>query len=184
MITLVVQVEDKPGVLARVTTLVRRRAFNIESLAVGHTDTAGVSSITIVVDTDDWGARRLEANLYKLVNVLRVVDVTRRPAVFRELAMIKVAASPESRPAIMQLVEAFRARVVDVALESLVLEITGSVDKIDGLVGVLRSYGVLDVVRTGRLAMSRGAEVHRKALPWAPDPSGEVSGEVAVARSA
>ncbi len=159
MITLVVQVEDKPGVLARVTTLVRRRAFNIESLAVGHTDTAGVSSITIVVDTDDWGARRLEANLYKLVTVLRVVDVTRRPAVFRELAMIKVAATPETRPAIMQVVEVFRARAVDVSLDTLIVEITGSQEKIEGLVEVLKPYGILDVARTGRLAMARGPHV-------------------------
>ena len=100
MITLVVQVEDKPGVLARVTTLIRRRAFNIESLTVGHTETPAVSSMTIVVDTDELGAKRLEANLYKLVSVLRVDNVTRRPAVFRELAMVKVAANPESRPAI------------------------------------------------------------------------------------
>jgi acetolactate synthase-1/3 small subunit len=156
MITFVVSVEDKPGVLTHVTTLIRRRAFNIQSLTVGHTATPGVSRMTIVVDTDERRARTLEANLYKLVNVLRVVDVTDRPAVFRELAMIKVAATPETRPAIMQVVEVFRARAVDVSLDTLIIEITGSQEKIEGLIEVLQPYGILDVARTGRLAMARG----------------------------
>jgi acetolactate synthase-1/3 small subunit len=162
MITFVVSVEDQPGVLTRVATLIRRRAFNIESLTVGHTATPGVSRMTIVVDTDEQGARTLEANLYKLVNVLRVDDVTHRPAVFRELAMIKVAANPETRPAIMQVVEVFRARAVDVSLETLIVEITGSQEKIEGLIEVLKPYGILDVARTGRLAMARGSHVARE----------------------
>ena len=142
--------------LTRVSSLFRRRAFNIESLTVGHTDRPGVSRMTIVVDTDELGARRLEAHLYKLVNVLRVENITAAPAVFRDLAMIKVAASAESRTHIMQLVDVFRARVVDVAPDSLIIEITGTEDKIDGLLEVLRPYGVLEMVRTGRVAMSRG----------------------------
>jgi acetolactate synthase I/III small subunit len=157
MITLVVLVENKPGVLTRVATLIRRRAFNIESLSVGHSETEGVSRMTLVVDTDAQGAWRLQSNLYKLIDVLRVDDVTRVPAVFRELAMIKVRATPETRAAVMQLVEVFRARVVDVAPDSLVIEITGTDDKIDSLVEVLRFYGILDLARTGRLAMCRGA---------------------------
>ena len=155
--TFAIHVEDKPGVLTRVSSLFRRRAFNIESLTVGHTDRPGVSRMTIVVDTDELGARRIEAHLYKLVNVLRVENITLNAAVFRDLAMIKVAATAESRTHIMQLVDVFRARVVDVAPDSLIIEITGTEDKIDGLLEVLRPYGVLEMVRTGRVAMSRGA---------------------------
>ena len=125
--TIVVQVEDKPGVLNRVASLFRRRAFNIESLTVGHAEVPGVSRMTIVTETDESGARRLEAHLYKLVNVLRVEDLTRTPAVYRDLVMIKVAATAETRTHVMQLVDVFRARVVDVAPDSLIIETTGTV---------------------------------------------------------
>jgi acetolactate synthase-1/3 small subunit len=154
--TLVVHVENKPGVLNRVASLFRRRAYNIESLTVGHTDKPGVSRMTIALDTDAGGAARLQAHLYKLVNVLHVEDVTSTPAVFRDLAMIKVAANQETRTHLMQLVMAFRARVVDVATESLVIEVTGTEDKIESMLEVLRPYGVLEMVRTGRVAMCRG----------------------------
>jgi acetolactate synthase I/III small subunit len=154
--TFVAYVEDKPGVLNRVASLMRRRAFNIESLTVGHTDEAGVSRMTVVVDTDDMGARRLEANLYKLVNVLRVESVTSVPSVIRDLALIKVTADANVRAQVMQLVDVFRARVVDVANDSLVIEITGTEDKIDGLVDVLRPFGIIEMVRTGIVAMRRG----------------------------
>jgi len=120
--TFVAYVEDKPGVLNRVASLFRRRTFNIESLTVGHTDQPGVSRMTIVVDTDEFGARRVEANLYKLVNVLRVDDVTSQPTVERDLALIKVAARNGKRSEIMQLVDVYRARIVDVTNESLVVE--------------------------------------------------------------
>ena len=154
--TFVAYVEDKPGVLNRVASLMRRRAFNIESLTVGPTEQAGVSRLTMVVDTDDAGARRLEANLYKLVNVLRVEIVTDLPSVIRDLALIKVAADASSRAQVMQLVDVFRARVVDVANDSLIIEITGTEDKLEGLVDVLRPFGIIEMVRTGRVAMSRG----------------------------
>jgi acetolactate synthase-1/3 small subunit len=154
--TFVVHVEDRPGVLTRVAEVFRRRAFNIESLTVGHTETPGVSRMTIVVETDESASRRLEAHLYKLVNVLRVDNISERPSVFRDLAMIKVATTAETRAQVMQLVEVFRARVVDVSPTSLIIEITGTEDKIDGLVEVLRPYGLLEMARTGRLAMSRG----------------------------
>lgn len=156
--TFAVYVEDRPGVLNRVASLFRRRAFNIESLTVGHTDTPGVSRMTIVVDADEHAARRIEANLYKLVDVLRVDDITGTPAVFRDLAMIKVAADAASRADIMHLVNVFRARVVDVAPDSLVIEITGTEDKIDSLLDVLRPFGVLEMVRTGRVAIARGSK--------------------------
>jgi acetolactate synthase-1/3 small subunit len=109
-----------------------------------------------VVDTDENGAQRLEANVYKLVNVIQVENVTAVPSIFRELAMIKVAAGADTRAQVMQLVEVFRARTVDVALDSVVIEITGTEDKIDRLLEVLRPYGVIEMVRTGRVAMVRG----------------------------
>jgi acetolactate synthase I/III small subunit len=155
--TFVVHVEDRPGVLNRVSSLFRRRAYNITSLTVGPTDKVGISRMTIVVDTDPDGAARIEANLYKLVSVLRVENITAVPAVCRELAIIKVAAPAEARTELIHLVHVFRAHVVDVAPDSLVIEITGVEDKIDSLVEVLRPYGVLEMARTGRVAMSRGS---------------------------
>jgi acetolactate synthase-1/3 small subunit len=155
--TFVAYVEDLPGVLNRVASLFRRRGFNIESLTVGHTEQPGVSRMTIVVDTDEFGARRVEANLYKLVNVLRVEDVTSTAAVVRDLALIKVGADGANRAQVMQLCDVFRARVVDVANDSLIIEITGTVDKIDGLVDVLRPFGIIEMVRTGIVAMRRGS---------------------------
>ena len=143
--------------LTRVASLIRRRGFNIESLTVGHTEQPGVSRMTIVMDSDERAVPRIEANLYKLVNVIRVENITAQPSVYRDLAMIKVAAREPSRGAIMQLVTVFRARVVDVSPESLIIEITGTEDKVDGLVEMLRPYGVLEMARTGRVAMSRGA---------------------------
>lgn len=156
--TFVVYVENKPGVLNRVASLFRRRAFNIESLTVGHTEKPGISRMTIVVDTDETGAFRVEANIYKIVNVITVENISAKASIDRELAMVKVAATAEARTHLMQLVEVFRARVVDVAPESLVIEITGTEDKIDGLLDVLRPYGVIEMVRTGRVAMSRGTK--------------------------
>ena len=170
--TFVVYVEDKPGVLNRVASLFRRRAFNIESLTVGHTDTPGVSRMTIVVGTDRDGARKVEAHLYKLVNVLRVDDVTATPAVYRDLAMIKVQTTSETRSHIMQLVDVYRARIVDVSPDSLMVEVTGTEDKIDSLLDVLRPYGVLEAVRTGRVAMARG----EARTPRARRPSAALRG--------
>lgn len=154
--TLITLVEDKPGVLNRVASLFRRRAFNIESLTVGHTERPGVSRMTIVVDSDRTDAQKVAQNLNKLVNVIQTEDVTERPAVIRDLALIKVQANGRTRAEVMQLVETFRARVVDVGLESLMVEVTGTEEKVDGLVEVLRPFGILEMVRTGRVAMVRG----------------------------
>src|SRR5262247_3379665 len=154
--TFAIYVQNKPGVLNRVASLFRRRAFNIESLTVGHTETQGISRMTVVVDTDEYGARRLEAHLYKLVPVRRVDNLTAAPSIARDLALIKVAATGDARTHVMQLVDVYRARVVDVSPESLVVEATGTEDKIDSLVEVLRPYGVIEMVRTGRIAMVRG----------------------------
>lgn len=156
--TFIAYVEDLPGVLNRVTSLFRRRGYNIESLTVGRTQKEHVSRMTIVMEADDDAARRIEANLYKLVNVLRVEDTTHTATVSRELAMIKVHAGKETRPHIMQVCEVFRARVIDVGVSALICEITGTGDKIDGLVEVLRPFGILEMVRTGAVAMMRGAD--------------------------
>jgi acetolactate synthase-1/3 small subunit len=174
----VAYVEDKPGVLNRVASLFRRRAFNIESLTVGHTEQPGVSRMTIVVDTDDLTARRVEANLYKLVNVLRVDDVTAGPAVVRDLALIKVAVTAANRAGVMQLVDVFRAHIVDVTNDSVIVETTGTEDKIEGLTEVLRPFGIIEMVRTGLVAMSRGAIA---VSPNPPLVAAHVPEEVSVA---
>lgn len=159
--TLIVYVENKPGVLSRVVSLFRRRAFNIDSLTVGRTEKPEVSRMTIVVDTDEDQARRIVANVYKLINVLLVDDITGEPAVVRDLAFIKVEATQESRSKVLELASVFRARVVDVAPESIIIEITGTEDKIEGLLEVLRPFGLMEVVRTGQVAMRRGAKSSR-----------------------
>ena len=155
--TFSVYVEDKPGVLNRIASLFRRRAFNIESMTVGHTETPGVSLMTILVNSDAQGAKRLEANLYKLVNVLRVHNLTGEQSVYRELVIIKVATTTlEIRTLVLQLVDVFRARVVDVSADSVIIETTGAEDKIEGLLEVLKPHGVLELGRTGRVGMVRG----------------------------
>ena len=157
MITFAVYLQDHPGALNRVASLFRRRALNIASLTVGHTEHAGVSRMTIVVDAPETARARIEANLYKVLDVERVECIA-PDAVDRDLAMIKVATTSASRGEVMQLVDVFRARVIDVAPDSLIVEITGTEDKIDGLLDVLRPYGVIEMVRTGRVSMSRGGQ--------------------------
>lgn len=154
--TFVVHVEDKPGVLNRVASLFRRRAFNIESLSVSRTHEPGVSRMTIVVAADEHTAHRFSANLYKLVNVLRVDDITHVPSVDRNLALIKVLVGAARRAEVLQIAEVFRARAVDIAPDSLILEITGNQEKIDGLVGVLGPFGIAEMVQTGAISMTRG----------------------------
>jgi acetolactate synthase-1/3 small subunit len=154
--TLVALVEDQPGVLNRVASLFRRRAFNIESLTVGHTDQPGISRMTIVIDNTQTNAERVTTNLYKLVNVIQVTDLAESPMVSRDLALIKVSAPADHRTEIMQLVDVFRARIVDVTNDSLIIEITGDGEKIDGFVEVMRPFGILEMVRTGLVAMMRG----------------------------
>jgi len=156
--TFVVYVENKPGVLTRVASLFRRRAFNIDSLTVGRTEKPEVSRMTITVEADHDQAKRIEANLYKLVNVLVVENITDLSVISRDLAMIKVSATHGERSHVLELAQVFRARVVDVAAESLIIEITGDEDKIDGLLEVLRPYGILEMVRTGIVAMRRGSK--------------------------
>jgi len=156
--TLIAYVEDKPGVLNRVASLFRRRNFNIESLTVGRTEQPGVSRMTIVMETNEAGARIVEAHLYKLVNVLRVDDLTHKRALNRELALVKVGVSPDTRVQVLQLVEVFRARVVDVEDGALVIEVTGTPEKIGKFELMMRGYGIVEMVRTGAVAMARGKE--------------------------
>jgi acetolactate synthase I/III small subunit len=154
--TFIVYVADHPGVLNRVSSLFRRRGYNIESLTVGHTHLPEVSRMTVVVGIDAQGGPLVEANLYKLPEVLHVHDITSVPSLHRELVIVKVAASQDVRPEVMRVLEAFRARVLEVAAESLVIEATGPEDAIDSLIEGMRPYGILELTRTGRVAMTRG----------------------------
>ncbi len=155
--TLIALVEDKPGVLNRVASLFRRRNFNIESLAVGHSETPGVSRMTIVTDEEELLRRRvISTNLYKMVNVIDVYDVTDIPCVIRETALIKVQADAVQRGQIMDITELYRARIVDVATETLIVEVTGESEKVERLLGVLEPFGILEIMRTGKVAMTRG----------------------------
>ena len=156
--TFIALVENKPGVLNRVASLFRRRNFNIESLAVGKTENPEVSRMTVVVGcpNGEVDAHKLEANLYKLVNVIDVQDVTHQPSVTRDLALIKVKVKPERRGEVNGLADIFRARIVDVAADSVIIEITGTEDKIEGMIELLRPIGIVEMVRTGQVAMTRG----------------------------
>jgi len=153
--TLIALMEDKPGVLNRVSSLFRRRNYNIESLTVGHSETPGISRMTIVVSGDERIVQQVIEQLSKLINVTQVVDVSDEPAVIRELALIKVQAAHGTRSEIMELTNVFRARVVDVGATSLTVEITGQEDKVDSLIGLLQPFGIKELARTGRVAMVR-----------------------------
>jgi len=161
--TFVALVEDKPGVLTRVASLFRRLNINIVSLTVGHSEKVGVSRMTIVCDASPTAGHRIAASLYKLENVLQVDDVGQLSHVARELALIKVAATPKTRSMVFELVEVFRARIVDLAPESMMIEITGVESKIEGLIQVLNENGdrILEISRTGRMVMRRGQHTSR-----------------------
>lgn len=154
--TLVARVLDEPGVLNRVASLFRRRAFNIESLTVGGSEAPDFSRMTIVVDTAKAPAHLVASNLRKLVPVAEVQDVTHVPTVDRDLALIRVKSDPSTRSEIADLVSIFRGRVVDVAQDSVIVEVTGDLEKVNGLVELLRPRGILEMVRTGKVAMVRG----------------------------
>lgn len=155
--TLVALVEDKPGVLNRIASLFRRRAFNIQSLAVGGSEHPGLSRMTTVVGGDSAQVEQVRKQLEKLINVVKVSDITEEDMVARELALIKVKATASTRSEIMQIVDIFRANIVDVAPGSLTVEVTGDEDKLDSLLGLLRDFGVKEVSRTGRIALTRGS---------------------------
>jgi len=154
--TLVALVEDKPGVLNRVASLIRRRSFNIESIAVGHSELPGLSRMTIVVDGATTAVEQVRKHLDKLIDVVRVTDITEDSIVARELALIKVHATPTTRSEIMQIVDIFRAKIIDVSPDSLVIEATGGEEKIDSMYSLLKRFGIKELTRTGRIALSRG----------------------------
>lgn len=153
--TIVALMEDRPGVLNRVANLFRRRGFNIDSLAVGHSETPGISRMTVVVAGDDRTLEQVAKQLHKLVNVTKVFDLD-GGSVSRELALVKVHATPANRSEVIGLANIFRSNIVDVSPESLIIEITGTEDKVDSLLELLRPYGVQELTRTGILALARG----------------------------
>lgn len=154
--TLVALVEDKPGVLNRVASLFRRRAFNIQSLAVGQSEQPGLSRMTVVVSGDSAVVEQVRKQLDKLINVIRVSDITEEDIVARELALIKVNATASTRSEIMQIVDIFRANIVDVSSDSVTVEVTGDEDKVKSLLELLRGFGIKEVTKTGRVALTRG----------------------------
>jgi len=154
--TLSVLVEDKPGVLTRVAGLFARRAFNIDSLAVGPTELEGVSRITVVVEAEGELLEQVTKQLNKLINVLKIVELTPESSVQRDHIMVKVRADAATRLQVTQAAELFRATVVDVSTESLVIEATGAPDKLRALLDVLEPFGVREIVRAGTLALGRG----------------------------
>lgn len=153
-----VLVENKPRVLARVASLFARRGYNIESLAVGPTQNPEISRITLVVTGNEHILEQITKQLYKLIEVIKVGDFTSTSFVDRELALIKVSAPSNLRGEIAQTVEIFRARIVDVDENSLIVEVTGTPDKIDALEQLLRKYGIIEMTRTGRIALARGSQ--------------------------
>lgn len=174
--TFIAYVEDQPGVLNRVTSLFRRRGYNIVSLNVGRTNESGISRMTMVIEADDDKARRIEANLYKMVNVLSVEDITHKANVSRDLVLIKVKAGPDKRSEVLQLCDVFRARFIDVHPDTLIVEVTGTQDKIDGLVTMLAPFGILEMVQTGTVAMTRGSRGEAaEAVQPAPNLKGIVA---------
>jgi acetolactate synthase-1/3 small subunit len=156
--TLIALMQDKPGVFDRVASLFRRRNFNIESITVGHSETPGISRMTLVVNCDSETQReQVVKQFHKLIEVTKVIDeVTPDRAVYRELALIKVSATIETRSGIIQLVDIFGAQVVDVAQTSMTIELTGTEDQVDSFIDLLRPFGIKELARTGRVAMLRG----------------------------
>ena len=154
--TLSVLVEDKPGVLARVASLFSRRGFNIQSLAVGATEQKNLSRMTIVVAVEDLPLEQVSKQLHKLINVIKIVEQEDENSVSRELALIKVRADASTRGEVIEAVNLFRAKVIDVSTESLVIETTGTPEKLEALLRVLEPYGIREIVQSGVVSMTRG----------------------------
>ncbi|MEI6405286.1 MAG: acetolactate synthase small subunit [Actinomycetes bacterium] len=154
--TLSVLVQDQPGVLARISALFSRRGYNIESLAVGPTETPEVSRMTIVVDVDAHSLEQITKQLNKLINVLKIVELDDNSAISRELLLIKLKGDDNQRAAVLQLVELFRAKVVDVGSDAVTVEATGSRDKLQAFIEVLAPYGIKEIVQSGVVALARG----------------------------
>ncbi|GGI99327.1 acetolactate synthase small subunit [Paenibacillus hunanensis] len=154
--TIAVLVNDQPGVLQRVSGLFGRRGFNIESITVGQSEEAGLSRMVIVTTGNENTLEQIEKQLYKIIDVIKVIDLSSRPMVARELALIKVKAEPSERPEIMGVIETFRAAVVDIGPNSLMVQVVGDTEKIDAMIELLKPYGIRELSRTGATAMIRG----------------------------
>lgn len=170
--TLVALVDDKPGVLNRVSSLFRRRGFNIDSITVGESEVPNVSRMTIVVDGSNTSVEQVRKQLDKLIETVKVTDITSDNIVVRELALLKVKTTSANRSEIIQIVDIFRANIVDVSTDSLMVEVTGDEDKLNSLLKLLATFGVKEVCRTGRIAMTRGgiAETWHKAKKQTKSP--------------
>jgi acetolactate synthase-1/3 small subunit len=154
--TIVALVQDRPGVLNKIASKWRQRAFNIESLTVGHSEIPGLSRMTFTVDGASNDIEQVTKQLYKVIEVVKITDVTAEQVVARELALIKVGATKDTRGSIIEIVDVFRAKIVDVGADSMVIEASGTEDKIDAIVAMLAPFGMKELVRTGRVAMVRG----------------------------
>lgn len=155
--TISIHVNDQPGVLQRVSGLFGRRGFNIESITVGTSEEPGLSRMIIVTTGDDATLEQIQKQLYKLIDVIKVVDLSANPMVSRELALIKVNAEPSARPEILGVVDTFRASVVDISPSTVIVQVVGDSEKIDAMVELMKPYGILTLTRTGVTAMTRGA---------------------------
>ena len=162
--TLSVLVEDESGALSRIAGLFARRGFNIDSLAVGPAETIGISRLTMVVQGDESTLQQMTKQLNKLINILEVLDLTTLPAVERELMLLKVSAASEKRSFILDLVQVFRAKVVDVSDNALTLEVVGDPGKLVALENLLKPYGILEIARTGKVALKRASGVNTEML--------------------
>ncbi|MCX6417311.1 MAG: acetolactate synthase small subunit [Actinobacteria bacterium] len=154
--TLSILVQDQPGVLARISALFSRRGYNIESLAVGTTETEGVSRMTVVVNVDAHALEQVTKQLNKLINVLKIVELDDNTAIARELMLIKVKADDHTRSKVLELVELFRAKIVDVGGDAVTIEATGSIDKLEAFLNVLAPHGIKEIVQSGVVALARG----------------------------
>ena len=153
---LVALVQDKPGVLNRIASTLRRRNFNIESIAVGHIELPRLSRMTIIVEGDDGDIEQVRKQLDKIIEVIRISDITNENPVSREMAMIKVKASPSTRSEIIQIIDIFRANIVDVSPDSLIIVVTGNSEKVETLIELLKGFGIREMSRTGVIALPRG----------------------------
>ncbi len=176
--TLIALVRDKPGVLNRIVSLFRRRGFNIESVAVGHSEVPHISRVTVIVDGSSATVEQVRKQLDKVIDVVKVFDITNENKTARELALVKVRATSATRSEIIEITDIFRGNIVDVAADSLTIEITGDEDKIDSFLNLLRAFGIREIARTGRIAMVRGgmAATFEEKVP-ASRPSGNAANQ-------
>lgn len=173
--TLIAWMKDKPGVLSRVAGMVRRRNFNIDSLQVGHSEEPGISRMTFVVDGDERMVDQVIKQLRKIVDVTKIENLTERPIVAREMALIRVRSTLETRSDIIQAVNMVKGEIVDVGSDSMVAQIVGSGDRIDTLIGLMNDFGILEMVRTGPVAMARGSKdpkIKRSTTVWRAHANG------------